>query len=195
MPRRYWIATLSVWPGLAQIWTGQELLGLMLGAGFAAVTSSAILARLLWTELAPPAGADFLSALAVTIWVCTLGYTVWWIWRCHPARYKTDIDAVLRSALDASLRREFSSARKQLERILALDETDVDAWMHLGTVHLHMGDLPAARLAFHRCLDLDPTGKWQWEIETLLKRLGPSSARQAEAPCERENTVGQSVGG
>ena len=29
MPRRFRIVALSVWPGLAQIWSGQEVLGLL----------------------------------------------------------------------------------------------------------------------------------------------------------------------
>ena len=34
MPRRFRIVALSVWPGLAQIWSGQEVLGLLLGVIF-----------------------------------------------------------------------------------------------------------------------------------------------------------------
>ena len=36
MPRRLPIALLTIWPGLAQIWTGQEVLGLILATVFAA---------------------------------------------------------------------------------------------------------------------------------------------------------------
>jgi hypothetical protein len=35
MPRRPWIILLAAWPGLAQIWMGQEILGLILALLFA----------------------------------------------------------------------------------------------------------------------------------------------------------------
>ncbi len=35
MGKRYRAVALAVWPGLAQIWLGQEALGLLLGACFA----------------------------------------------------------------------------------------------------------------------------------------------------------------
>ena len=50
MPKRLPIALLTAWPGLAQIWTGQEVLGLILAAVFAATLNLAIVSRFLWTE-------------------------------------------------------------------------------------------------------------------------------------------------
>ena len=34
MPSRYRAVALTIWPGLAQIWSGQEALGLLLGGLF-----------------------------------------------------------------------------------------------------------------------------------------------------------------
>src|SRR4051794_27954966 len=48
VPRRVWIATLCIWPGLPQIWSGQEVLGLILAALFAAVLNLTVVARLIW---------------------------------------------------------------------------------------------------------------------------------------------------
>ena len=50
MPRRFRIVALSVWPGLAQIWSGQEVLGLLLGLFFASALNLAIVSRWIWIE-------------------------------------------------------------------------------------------------------------------------------------------------
>jgi hypothetical protein len=81
MQRRYLVALLSAWPGLAQIWTGQELLGVFLAAFFAVTLNLAILVQFVWTDLLAPGMASFLAALACVTWLSTLGYTFWWVWR------------------------------------------------------------------------------------------------------------------
>ena len=60
MPRRHWIAVLSIWPGLPQVWPGQELLGLILAALFAATLNAAVISRYLLVRAFPPGGSTFL---------------------------------------------------------------------------------------------------------------------------------------
>ena len=50
MPKRLWIACLSVWPGMAQIWSGKDVLGLILAVAFAATLNLALVSRFIWTE-------------------------------------------------------------------------------------------------------------------------------------------------
>src|SRR4051812_39520465 len=103
MPRRLWIAALSLWPGLPQIWSGQEVLGLILAALFAATLNLALVTRFIWTESFAPGWAGFFAALAILTWVAALAYTLWWIWRCHPERHRADIDRLYREAMEAYL--------------------------------------------------------------------------------------------
>jgi tetratricopeptide (TPR) repeat protein len=171
MSRRYAIALLNVWPGLAQIWTGQELLGLFVAAAFAGVLNLALVSRLLWTELFAPQVSAFFAALAVVTWISSLGYTLWWTWQCHPQRYRLEIDALFRDALEAYLQGRWNDARRGLERILAMDENDADALMQLGLLFARTDQPAMARRAFRQCLETDSGSKWRWEIAQALGRL------------------------
>ena len=171
MPRRPWIGVLSLWPGLAQIWTGQEVLGLMLATFFAASLDLAIVARWVWTEAFPPGWAEFFAALSVLTWTVSVLYTLWWVWLCHPERHRREIDRLFRDALESYMQGRWNDARKRIERILAMDETDGDALMQLGTIYLRLQQPTQARRAFRQCLEQEGGGKWRWEIEQELGKL------------------------
>ena len=67
MPARYRVVALTIWPGLAQIWSGQEALGLLLGVCFASAFNLAVVTRWIWTEVFPPGWADFFLVLARSV--------------------------------------------------------------------------------------------------------------------------------
>src|SRR5947209_19664264 len=98
MPKRLWIAGLSVWPGLAQIWAGQDVLGLILAVAFAATLNLALVARFIWTDAFAPGWGPFFGLTAGLTWVASLGYTLWWVWSCHPERHRGAIDVLYRQA-------------------------------------------------------------------------------------------------
>ncbi|MFO0907874.1 MAG: hypothetical protein U0794_05850 [Isosphaeraceae bacterium] len=171
MPKRVWIAALSVWPGLAQIWSGQEVLGLILATFFATTLNLAVVARWIWTEAFAPGWAGFFAALAVGTWLAALGYTLWWIWLCHPAGHKGEIDRLFREATEAYLQGRFGEARRRFEEIVSMDDGDADALMQLGTLFVRTEQPALARRAFRQCLELEGGGKWRWEIQQSLRRL------------------------
>lgn len=172
MPRRLWITLLSVWPGLPQIWSGQELLGLILAVLFAATLNLALVTGCLWTDALPQGFSTFFLALAVLSWTASLGYTLWWVWRCHPERYKTDIDRLYREAVECYLQGRWNDSRRRFEQVLAMDETDADALMQLGMLYVRTDQPVQARRAFRQCLELEGGTKWRWEIDQVLTRLG-----------------------
>jgi len=172
MPRRLWIAALSVWPGLPQIWSGQEVLGLILAAVFAVALNLALVTQFIWTEAFAAGWSRFFVALAAGSWLAGLGYTLWWIWLCHPERFRVEIDRLYREATEAYLQGRWNEARRRWERILAMDETDADALMQLGTLLLRTEQPALARRAFRQCLELEGGAKWRWEIGQALARLG-----------------------
>lgn len=171
MPRRVWIAALSVWPGLAQIWSGQEVLGLILGFLFAATLNLALVARYVWSEAFPPGWSAFFAALAVCSWLASLGYTLWWVWLCHPSGHRAEIDVLFREAQENYLQGQFQEARRRLEQLVAMDDNDADALMQLGTLFVRTEQPGLARRAFRQCLELEGGGKWRWEIQQSLSRL------------------------
>ncbi len=172
MPGRWWISALSIWPGLPQIWSGQEVMGLILATVFAATVNLAIITRLIWIDLVSHGLSTFLTALAVGTWVAAFAYTLWWVWRCHPERHKIEIDQLYHEASVLYLQGRWVESRRRLERILAMDETDVDALMHLGTLLMRIDQPEQARRAFRQCLELENGAKWRWEIGQALSKLG-----------------------
>lgn len=176
MPRRLWIAALSVWPGLPQIWSGQEVLGLILAALFAATLNLALVARLIWADWFAPGWSNFFVALAVCNWVVSFGYTLWWIWLCHPDRHRAEIERLFREATDFYLQGHWVESRRRFERILTMDETDADVLMQLGTLYVRTDQPALARRAFRQCLELEGGSKWRWEIARAMARLGDGSS-------------------
>ncbi len=171
MPQRKWIALLSFWPGLPQIWAGQEALGLILAGLFAVTLNLAIVSQFVWTELFAAGVPAFFAALASLSWVFGLVYTLWWIWRCHPERFRADIDRLYRDAMEHYLQGRWNEARRRFEEILALDETDADALMQLGFLFVRTDQPLLARRAFRQCLELEGGAKWRWEIDQALAKL------------------------
>ena len=141
MPRRLWIAALGVWPGLAQIWSGQEVVGLVLAALFAATLNLALVARFVWTESFAPEWVICFAALAVSGWTASLGYTLWWLWLRHPSGHRAEIDQLFRHATEAYLQGRYHEARQCLEQVVALDDHDADALMQLGTLFVRTEQL------------------------------------------------------
>lgn len=181
MPRRLPIAMLTLWPGLAQIWTGQEVLGLILATSFAASLNLAIISKFLWTEAFAAGMPSFFATIAALTWVAACGYTLWWLWRCHPERHREAIDGLFRKACEAYLQGRWDDSRRGLEELLALDETDADALMQLATLYQRTGQSDLARSTYRQCLDLEGGAKWKWEIERAMSALAVPVATERRA--------------
>lgn len=134
------------------------------------------MARCIWTDAFAPGWSDFFGVFAACHWLISLGYTLWWVWLCHPERHRAEIDRLYRDAAESYLQGEWNEARRGLERILAMDETDADALMRLGTLSVRIEQPALARRAFRQCLELEGGAKWRWEIRRTLKRLGDEGA-------------------
>jgi hypothetical protein len=171
MPRRFRIVALSFWPGLAQVWLGQEVLGLLLAVFFASTLNLFVVSRWIWIEAFAPGWSDFLATLTFFSWLLSLGYTVWWVGLCHPDRHRQEIERLFREAQEAYLQGRWTESKRRIERILARDETDGDALMQLGSLYLRTREPNLARRAFVQCSESRDGGKWRWEIERALARL------------------------
>jgi cytochrome c-type biogenesis protein CcmH/NrfG len=171
MRRRFRILALTFWPGLAQIWAGQEVLGLFLALFFALTVNLFIVARWIWVEAFAPGSVDFLAALALFSWLLSLAYTFWWVALCHPDRHRQEIERLFREAHEAYLQGRWTEAIRRIERVLARDETDSDALMQLGSIYLRTQEKSLARHAFVQCLESRDGSKWRWEIQQALVRL------------------------
>jgi len=144
----------------------------LLAALFAATLNLALVARFVWTESFAPGLVGLFAALAVCCWLASFGYTLWWVWLRHPSGHRTEIDRLFREATDSYLQGQFQEARRRLERIVAMDDSDADALMQLGTLFVRTEQPGLARRAFRQCLELEGGSKWRWEIRQSLARLG-----------------------
>jgi tetratricopeptide (TPR) repeat protein len=172
MPKRVRAVALAIWPGLAQVWLGQEVLGLFLGACFALSLNLAIVSGWIWKEVFAPGWSDFLLVVAAAWWLASLAYTIWWIVICHPDRHRAEIDRLFREAQEAYLQGRWRDSKRRLERILSWDETDADALLQLATLYQRTDQPDLARPALQQCLQLRQGEKWRWEIQQALARLG-----------------------
>jgi tetratricopeptide (TPR) repeat protein len=188
MPRRVRALVLVFWPGLVQIWSGQEILGLILAALFAFSLNLSIASRWIWREVFPPGWSEFFGTFAVLAWIASSCYTIWWVGFCHPDRHAREIDKLFREAQEAYLRGRWSEAKTKLEQILVRDDSDADALLQLGSLYLRTERPALARRAFLQCLESRLGVKWRWEIERALSRLEIS-----EVP-PRRASVGTIVG-
>jgi tetratricopeptide (TPR) repeat protein len=132
----------------------------------------ALVSRFIWTESFAAGWPSFFSALAACTWLTSLGYTLWWLWLLHPEGHRGEIDGLFREATEAYLQGRWQEARLRFERIVAIDDTDADALMQLGTLFVRTDQPALARRAFRQCLETERGSKWCWEVQQALARLG-----------------------
>lgn len=180
MPRRLAMLALAAWPGLAQIWLGQEVLGIILALVFAISLDSALAARFIWTESLSLTWVQLLSSIAVLNWLSSFAYTVWCVVSRSPERHRAEIDRLFRQSRDAYLEGRWADSRLGIERILIRDEGDADALFLLGRIYLRTRQANLARRAFVQCLETGRGEKWRWEIDQALA-AGASAAKTARA--------------
>lgn len=94
----------------------------------------------------------------------------------------------LRAGLAAAVRGDAERAEREFRRVLAIDPTDVEAHLNLGTVLAQSGNVRRARRFLKRCRRFDIDGKWDWEVEqelaALVRTNGNTSADKAAGESE-----------
>ena len=168
---RRWLPVLALWPGLAQIWCGQEWLGLILATVFTLNLNAALLTSLLWTEAAPSTTVSFFVVCCAATWLLAMGYSVWWGWRWHPDQHAAQIEKLYRDGFNHYIQEHWNESRRACEQLLTLNEADVDALHLLGMSLSRLGHGDLARRAFRECMQIPEGKKWGWEIERELQRL------------------------
>jgi hypothetical protein len=156
---------------LAQIWTGQEVLGLILASVFAITVNAALISQWVWLEAATPSSRAFLYLAGALSWLFSMIYTIWWSWRCHPEQHRAEVEKLIRDALQYYLQGRWNEARLCCEQVLCRDESDADALMQLGMIHLRAGHPTLARQTFRQCLETEAGSKWRWEINQVLRNV------------------------
>src|SRR3984893_1455994 len=89
-------------------------------------------------------------------------------------------------ALDYELLNDNSDAIHWLERAVALEEKNTEAWYFLGRTYYTSGRLPEAGKAFEKVLELDPHNA---KAENNLGLIEESSGKLAEALAAYQNAI------
>ena len=74
-------------------------------------------------------------------------------------------DRLFKNYIVAYLKNDLEEARHLLNRILDMDNEDVDALFHLYQLLKATGDVAGAGKVVKKCRDLDERDKWRWELQ------------------------------
>jgi hypothetical protein len=74
-------------------------------------------------------------------------------------------DRLFKNYITAYLKHDLEESRHLLNRILDMNNEDIDALFHLYQLLKTTGDESGAARVVKKCRDLDEEGKWKWELE------------------------------
>lgn len=171
MGRPRGIVPLCLWPGLAQIYTGQWGRGIVLCASATALLNLALIGGWIWTELLPREVLIAVWSSVVALWLGTSAATFWGV-RCRKwDNVDSDRGAEHRKALEHYLGRQWADTETCLQRMLGRNPDDCDALLHLATLYRRQGRLNDAAEALRACRRRDAQRKWAWEIGRESQRV------------------------
>lgn len=160
---------LSLMPGLGQILTGRYWRGMVLFFSLLIFVDLAlIILPCVWgyTQI-----RDISLALLVSagiVWLYNMVDILRIIWWRERRSFQEKKKPLFQEALALYLRNDLGGALKKFRQILGLDRDDSDALFYVGMVFKNQAKLKRARRYFTRCLLLDETEKWSWEVEQEL---------------------------
>jgi len=174
-----WLAVTAtvIFPGTGHLVLRRYLRGSVLAALFAASTDVFLITAFLW----PGEGKTGLIVVSLAIMVVVWGYALFDILsRLRVLRaedFQERKDNLLKAAQVAWLRDDYAGAERLLKEIIALDDRDVEAWVHLGKVLKSCGRDEEARESFRTALNLEGSRRWRWE---LMRELGTAGTDATE---------------
>ena len=157
-----------VLPGSGHLLFRRYLRGVVLAVLFAAGLNAFLVAQFVAPLAATPALMALGLALAALIWAFSALDLALSCRSLHNATFQTQKDEILKAAQVAWLRDEFPEAERLLRELLARDERDIEAWVHLGKVLKALGRESEARICFRSALNLDGSTHWRWMLRQEL---------------------------
>lgn len=163
----------TLWPGLPQLWLHGHWVGLSKALAFAA-----FLQFVLYSTYFDPSLVS--KPLLISCWLlCGLIWTV--------SIFKNDVtdlnESRLSSEKEAQIQKLFcdavagylsgrlDDAERLFNRILRLDDIDLDARMYVATIHRHLGRVHQARRELDFMEKHDEVTKWRFQIAEERKLL------------------------
>ncbi|MFM7317384.1 MAG: hypothetical protein ACKO5E_10585 [bacterium] len=174
--RRYHVVGLCFWPGLAQIWAGQVVTGLIVATAFGLMFNACVLLQWVYVEWADASARQMLWVVTLLTHFSLLGWTIVWAWKFHPDNFRHEIDQLFRSSTEHYLKGHWAAARDELENLVAIDPHDTEAHLRLVQVLFRAAEAGLAARALEQCRDTPGADRWRWEIDQLTARLGQKVA-------------------
>jgi tetratricopeptide (TPR) repeat protein len=159
------------WPGLARLWYGGWLHGLLIAVAFSILLNTTLLSTLTWPAWMPTRVRAALWAMSLVVW-----FGGWVDSRYIRRRWRVmrDRDPQLDLFLSARgeyLKRNWPSAEQMLDRLLRQTPEDVEARLMLATLLRHRGQLAEAKEQLRRLQRWSRAAAWNLEIRHEWERL------------------------
>ena len=171
------IATV-VLPGTGHLLLRRYLKGAALAALYAASADVFLISAFLWPGGTHAALPWVSLSLMVIIWAYALFEVMFRLKVLREKDFQKRKDDLLKAAQVAWLKNDYPQAERLLRRIIALDERDVEAWVHLGKVLKSCAQEAEAEKCFRSALNLKGSEVWRWE---LMRELGYSNIKGEKA--------------
>ena len=142
------------------------------------------------TPLPPAAIHNIAIAAGAALWLLAIADTAAIVRRQRRIESRAaEATDLIRQALVASLRKDWSAAAHALHAALRIDPHDPDALFHLGVVYAAAGHRRKARRALQRCVRCDHDGKWDSQAAEQLDALdaAPPPGEPAPANAAKDN--------
>jgi len=174
-----WIAVIAtvIFPGTGHLLLRRYLKGSVLSALFAASVDVFLISSFLLGQGVTSALSVVSGALAAGVGVFALIDLFRALKVLRSKDFQERKDGLLREAQVAWLKDDLPGAETLLRAILAIDERDVEAWVHLGKVLKASGRDGEARRSFRSALNLSGSRRWRWE---LMRELGTADIKVSE---------------
>ena len=166
-----------IFPGAGHLLLRRYLKGVILAALFAASADIFLGARFLLPLMADTPLPKVALGVMAAVWAFAIIDLSVRLKSLRFSDFQKHKDDLLRAAQVAWLKDEYPEAERLLRQILAMDERDVEAWIHLGKILKATGRESEARVCFQSALNLDGSDRWRWQ---LLAELGKGGIQPAE---------------
>ena len=178
-----------LFPGLGHTALGRPGKGMALSALF---FLGGLVSVALGATLEAPWESDALFGallFAVGVYAYSLADIALHLTRAAIGRNSAERENRFRQGVIAAATGDTDAAAEALRAALAIDSTDVEAHLHLGTLYARQGRRRKARAQLRRCRKFDVEGKWDWEVDCELERLrGRANAKRNAEESEGRET-------
>ena len=178
------------WPGFPQLWRQGSWAGLAAALSWGLLANWLLAATFVWTEVASLPLIQVGWATLAASWAAGVVLAVRWNWQVAAAANDQRTTDMLRTAQIEYLRGNWLVAEAQLEDILAIDASDIEAQLLLASLYRHTDRTLKAGERLRSLQRLAGAKRWQHEIESERRLLNENDEPDV-LPLDGNTTIGE----